>query len=86
MLEDLLKSQQERPDYPQESLCGSAGTQHAKKELEEEITFAKKERGAAEDTSQSAKMEPGIKKEPDIKKEPGTESDQEATAREMPSA
>ena len=34
MLEDLLKSQ-ERPDYPQESLCGSAGTQHAKKELEE---------------------------------------------------
>ena len=79
MLEDLLKSQ-ERPDYPQESLCGSAGTQHAKKELEEEITFAKIERGAAEDTSQSAKMEPGIKMKL------GTESDQEAAAREMPSA
>ena len=73
MLEDLLKSQ-ERTDYPQESLCGSAGTQHAKKELEEEITFAKIERGAAEDTSQSAKMKLG------------TESDQEAAAREMPSA
>ena len=76
MLEDLLKSQ-ECPDYPQESLCGSAGTQHAKKELEEEITFAKIERGAAEDTSQSAKIEPGVKREPGVKIEPGTENAQE---------
>ena len=85
MLEDLLKSQ-ERPDYPQDSLYGSAGTQHAKKELEEDIAFAKVERGAAESTSQSVKMEPGIKPEPGIKMEPGTASDQEAAAREMPSA
>ena len=85
MVEDLLKSQ-ERPDYTQDSLYGSAGTQHAKKELEEDIAFAKIERGAAESTSQSVKMEPGIKTEPGIKMEPGTASDQEAAAREMPSA